>query len=153
MSWVTCEISLVTIVTCHNCHMYFFFCISFYGQSGEDYLWRVCFQQCLPSLVFLYLRIFCAIYMKSLLTFSCNSIVLIVSPHPYMWWMSLLGVRNLAFTVSFFVYCIESVQLKPQIKLKKKKVFYIWEWEALLSHLFISSLSKMAIPVLPLRQV
>ena len=38
---VTCHVSHVT------CHMYFFF----FGQSGEAYRWRVCYQWSLPRLV------------------------------------------------------------------------------------------------------
>ena len=48
MSRVTChEVSLVT------CHMsFFYFIIFFFGQIGEVYPWRVCYQQGLPRLVF-----------------------------------------------------------------------------------------------------
>ena len=60
MSHVMCHVSRVTChmsrVTCHMshvmCHMSrvtFFF---FFGQSGEAYLWRVCYQRGLPRLVF-----------------------------------------------------------------------------------------------------
>ena len=44
MSRVMCHISRVT------CHMYFIF-ILFFGQSGEAYRWRVCYQRGLPRLV------------------------------------------------------------------------------------------------------
>ena len=46
---VMCHMSLVT------CHMsqFFFFFFSFFGQIGEAYQWRVCYQRALPCLVFL----------------------------------------------------------------------------------------------------
>ena len=47
----TCHVSRVT---CHvsgvTCHMYFLF-FFFFGQSGEAYRWRVCYQRGLPRLV------------------------------------------------------------------------------------------------------
>ena len=73
MSRVTCHVSHVTChvshVTCHvshvTCHMshviyiyffsfFFFFFFLFFGQSGEAYRWRVCYQRGLPRLVFLW---------------------------------------------------------------------------------------------------
>ena len=56
MSSVTCHVSLVTChvscFMCHmshvTCHMYFLF---FFGQSGEAYRWRVCYQRGQPRLV------------------------------------------------------------------------------------------------------
>ena len=55
MSCVMCNVSCVTCnvsrVTCHvsnvTCHFFFFF----FGQSGEAYRWRVCYQRGLPRLV------------------------------------------------------------------------------------------------------
>ena len=44
MSRVTCY---VLRVTCHMSHVTFFF-----GQSGEAYQWRVCYQRGLPRLVY-----------------------------------------------------------------------------------------------------
>ena len=50
VSRVTChDVSRVTFhvsrVTCHMSH------VTFFGQSGEDYWWRVCYQRGLPRLV------------------------------------------------------------------------------------------------------
>ena len=55
VSRVTCHVSHVTChvsrVTCHvshvTCHIFFLF----FGQSGEAYRWRVCYQWGLPRLV------------------------------------------------------------------------------------------------------
>ena len=51
VSCVMCQVSRVTChvshVTCHMSHILFFF----FGQSGEAYRWRVCFQRGLPRLV------------------------------------------------------------------------------------------------------
>ena len=46
MSRVTCHMSHVT---CHTSH--FFYYLFFFGQSGEAYRWRVCYQRGLPRLV------------------------------------------------------------------------------------------------------
>ena len=50
----TCHVSCVTChvshVTCHMSRVMFF--SSFFGQSGEAYRWRVCYQWGLPRLVF-----------------------------------------------------------------------------------------------------
>ena len=55
-SRVTCHISRVTChvsrVTCHVSHVTFLFYFLFFGQSGEAYRWRVCYQRGLPSLVY-----------------------------------------------------------------------------------------------------
>ena len=45
MSRVMCHMSQVT------CHMSFFYFYFFFGQSGEAYWWRVCYQRGLPRLV------------------------------------------------------------------------------------------------------
>ena len=37
-------------VTCHMSQFFFYF---FFGQSGEAYRWRVCYQRGLPRLVFM----------------------------------------------------------------------------------------------------
>ena len=47
MSRVTCHMSRVT---CHMSHITIFF--FFFGQRGEAYWWRVCYQRGLPRLVF-----------------------------------------------------------------------------------------------------
>ena len=48
MTGVTCHMSLVACHVSHvTCHKFF----SFYGQSGEVYQWRVCYQWGLPHLV------------------------------------------------------------------------------------------------------
>ena len=58
LSHVTCQVSRVTchvshvmchvsLVTCHMSHVTLFF----FGQSGEAYCWRVCYQRGLPRLV------------------------------------------------------------------------------------------------------
>ena len=48
MSHVMCHVLYhVSRVTCHVSHVTFFF----YGQSGEAYRWRVCYQRGLPRLV------------------------------------------------------------------------------------------------------
>ena len=60
MSRVTCHMSRVTChmsrVTCHMEFFLIFFLIFFlfflFGQSGEVYRWRVCYQRGLPRLVF-----------------------------------------------------------------------------------------------------
>ena len=56
MSRVTCHVSRVTchmlLVTCN------FFCFFLFGQSGEAYRWRVCYQRGLPRLVFSFHRDF-----------------------------------------------------------------------------------------------
>ena len=53
MSCVTCHVSHVTCHMSHiMCHMSYFFFIFFFGQSGEAYQWRVCYQRGLPRLVF-----------------------------------------------------------------------------------------------------
>ena len=44
MSRVTCYVSHVA---CHMSHVIFFF-----GQSGEAYQWRVCYQRGLPRLIY-----------------------------------------------------------------------------------------------------
>ena len=46
VSHVTCHVSHVT---CHMSQFYLIF--FFFGQSGEDYWWRVCNQRGLPRLV------------------------------------------------------------------------------------------------------
>ena len=50
---VTCHVSRVIChmsrVTCHVSHVVFF--LVFFGQSGEAYWWRVCYQRGLPRLV------------------------------------------------------------------------------------------------------
>ena len=46
MSRVMCHVSRVT---CHVSHVIFLF----YGQRGEAYRWRVCYQRGLPRLVYL----------------------------------------------------------------------------------------------------
>ena len=46
---VSCHVSRVT---CHMSHVNFFF-FFFFGQSGEAYRWRVCYQRGLPRLVLL----------------------------------------------------------------------------------------------------
>ena len=58
MSCVTCHVSHVMChvsrVTCHMSHVTIFFLFSFsflFGQSGEVYQWRVCYQRGLPRLV------------------------------------------------------------------------------------------------------
>ena len=52
MLCVTCHVSHVMFpvshVTCHMSHVIFFF----FGQSGEAYRWRVCYQWGLPRQVF-----------------------------------------------------------------------------------------------------
>ena len=51
MSCVTCHVPChVSDVTCHVSHVTFLFFIIF-GQSGEAYWWRVCYQWGLPCLV------------------------------------------------------------------------------------------------------
>ena len=58
ISCVMCHVSCVTFhvsrVICHmshvTCHIFYF--IFFFGQSGEAYRWRVCYQRGLPRLVF-----------------------------------------------------------------------------------------------------
>ena len=51
MSLVTCHVSRVTChMSCVTCHFF----SSFFGQSGEAYWWRVCYQRGLPRLVFTY---------------------------------------------------------------------------------------------------
>ena len=63
VSRVTCH---VLRVTCHvsrfMCHMSFilFFNV-FFGQSGEVYRWRVCYQRGLPHLVLTYTVVFAQI--------------------------------------------------------------------------------------------
>ena len=56
MSHVMCHVSHVTChvscVTCHN-FFYLFFYFFIFGQSGEAYRWRVCYQRGLPRLVFI----------------------------------------------------------------------------------------------------
>ena len=60
VSRVTCHMSCVichvSYVTCHIsrviCHVSRVTCPSFFGQSGEAYRWRVCYQRGLPHLVF-----------------------------------------------------------------------------------------------------
>ena len=50
VSHVTCHVSRVT---CHVSHViYLFIFYLFFGQSGEAYRWRVCYQRGLPRLVF-----------------------------------------------------------------------------------------------------
>ena len=59
-SCVTCHVSQrvmchVSRITCHMSHVIFFiFLYFFFGQSGESYLWRVCYQRGLPRLVFFF---------------------------------------------------------------------------------------------------
>ena len=48
MSLVMCHVSRVT---CHVSHVMFLFFLFFFGQSGEAYRWRVCYQRGLPRLV------------------------------------------------------------------------------------------------------
>ena len=49
MSFVTCHMSCVTFhMSCVTCHFFYFF---FFGQSGEAFWWRVCYQRGLPCLV------------------------------------------------------------------------------------------------------
>ena len=48
VSHVMCHMS---DVTCHNYLILFIFFL-FFGQSGEAYRWRVCYQQGLPRLVY-----------------------------------------------------------------------------------------------------
>ena len=43
---VTCHVSRVT---CHMSHFFYFY--FFFGQNGEAYRWRVCYQRGLPRLV------------------------------------------------------------------------------------------------------
>ena len=56
MSHVTCHVSCVTChvsrVTCHMSRVTFFI-FYFFGQCGEAYRWRVCYQRGVPRLVFL----------------------------------------------------------------------------------------------------
>ena len=50
MSHVTCHVSHVTCHVSHvMCRVYF---KKYSGQSGEAYLWRVCYQRGLPRLVY-----------------------------------------------------------------------------------------------------
>ena len=55
VSHVTCHMSRVTChmshVTCHMSHVTCQFFCCFFGQSGEAYQCRVCYQRGLPSLV------------------------------------------------------------------------------------------------------
>ena len=49
VSRVTCNVSRVTChMSCVTCHIFFFL------QSGEAYLWRVCYQRGQPRLVSVY---------------------------------------------------------------------------------------------------
>ena len=55
MSSVMCHVSRVT---CHLSHvtcafLFCFFVCLFFGQSGETYWWRVCYQRGLPRLFFI----------------------------------------------------------------------------------------------------
>ena len=51
MSHVTCHVSHVTCHVSHViCHFFFFL---FFGQSGQAYWWKVCYQQGLPRLVYI----------------------------------------------------------------------------------------------------
>ena len=52
LSCVMCHMSRVTChMSCVICHIFFFFSSTFFGQSGEAYQWRVCYQWGLPRLV------------------------------------------------------------------------------------------------------
>ena len=53
VSCVTCHVSCVTCHVSHvTCHMSIFFIfLFFFGQSGQAYRWRVCYQRGLPRLV------------------------------------------------------------------------------------------------------
>ena len=55
MSHVTCHVSHVTChmshVACDMSQFFNFYLIFFFGQSGEAYRWRVCYQRGLPHLV------------------------------------------------------------------------------------------------------
>ena len=51
MSHVTCDVSRVTCLVSHVFFLLVFFLLLFFGQSGEDYWWRVCYQRGLPRLV------------------------------------------------------------------------------------------------------
>ena len=54
----TCHVSCVTChmsrVRCHKSHVTRHNNFFFFGQSGESYWWRVCYQRGLPRLVSLY---------------------------------------------------------------------------------------------------
>ena len=71
VSHVTCHVSHVMChmsrVTCHvshvTCH---FFSPFFFGQSGEAYRWRVCYQRGLPRLVFFIILMYSLAYRKLL---------------------------------------------------------------------------------------
>ena len=48
MSYIICHVSRVMCHVSHvTCHMSFVF-----GQNGEAFCWRVCYQRALPRLVF-----------------------------------------------------------------------------------------------------
>ena len=51
-SGVTCHVSRVT---CHNIHIYIFFSLYIFLQSGEASQWSVCYQRGLPHLVLFHL--------------------------------------------------------------------------------------------------
>ena len=51
MSRVMCRMSRVMCHMSHvTCHLFIYL---FFGQTGEAYRWRVCYQRGLPRLVFL----------------------------------------------------------------------------------------------------
>ena len=61
MSHVTCHMSHGT---CHMSHFFFYF-FFFFGQSGEAYRWRVCYQCGLPRQVFFSLSCFSSLFSLS----------------------------------------------------------------------------------------
>ena len=99
-SHVTCRMSRVT---CHMSHVICLLFLLLFGQSGEAYRWRVCYQRGLPRLVFFLFRIGFKSFFSSICLFNLRHhlFLLYIPLHKFSYYQSWMA--NCSFHICMYL--------------------------------------------------